>query len=167
MSATLPILNAFKARLNAHFPDWDCQLMPDDPSTYFLDHPNGAILISYAGSDFGEPRPSAAITQSRTLTILLTVMSRNLHNDFGAIELLDNLRLALVGFRPPNCSECYLKDEAFDEQESGIWVYQLVLKTQTMQVQQCEQAGDSKPKFASLVARQKGEPLDPRIKPKS
>lgn len=166
MSATLPILNAFKDRLNARFPDWDCQLMPSEPSRYRLSHPNGAILISYAGSDFGEPRPSSSITQSRTLHILFTVMSRNLHNDFGAIALLDNLRLTLVGFRPPNCSECYLKEEQFDEQASGIWVYQLVLATQTMQVQQCEQAVDTRPKFANLVARQKGEPLDPRLIPK-
>lgn len=166
MSATLPILQAFKDRLNAHFPDWDCQLMPDDPSNYFLSHPNGAILISYAGSTFGEVRPSGAITQARTLSVVLTVMSRNLYNDFGAITLLDNLRLSLVGFRPPSCSECYLKEEHFDEQESGIWVYQLVIETQTMQVQQCEQAVESKPKFASLVARQKGEALDPRLTPK-
>lgn len=136
MSATLPILLAFKARLNARFPDWDVQLMPEDIKSYFLAHPHGGILISYAGSTFGDPRPTTAITQTRKLNIVFTVLSRDLHNDYGALALLDELRLALVGFAPPNCSASWLIEEQFDEQQSGIWIYQLVLATDTVQVQQ-------------------------------
>lgn len=136
MSATLPILNAFKAHLTPLFSGWDVQLMPKDTQRYFLAHPNGAILISYAGSTFGDVRPSAAITQMRTVHIVFTVLSRDLHNDQGALQLLDNLRLAVVGFTPPNCSPSWLIEEQFDEQQEGIWIYQLVLATQTMQIQQ-------------------------------
>lgn len=151
MSATLPILNAFKARLNAAFPDWDVQLMPENIESYFLAHPNGGILISYAGSTFGEPRSTAEITQTRKVHIVLTVLSRDLHNDFGALQLLDDLRLEVSGFAPPNCSKCWLVEEQFDEQQSGVWIYQLVLATQTMQIQQLPE-DEAKPKFTHLTA---------------
>lgn len=164
MSATLPILNAFKERLNARFPDWDVQLMPDDMESYFLAHPHGGILISYAGSTFGESRSTAEITQLRKVHIVLTVLSRDLHNDFGALQLLDDLRLEVSGFAPPNCSKSWLVEEQFDEQQSGVWIYQLVLATQTMQIQQL-QGGSSPPKFANLISRREGQPLDPQLKP--
>ena len=152
MSATLPILNAFKDRLNALFPDWDVQLMPENIESYFLAHPNGGILISYAGSTFGEPRSTAEITQSRKVHIVLTVLSRDLHNDFGALQLLDDLRLNVTGFTPPNCSKCWLVEEQFDEQQSGVWIYQLVLATQTTQIQQLPE-DEAKPKFTHLTAQ--------------
>lgn len=168
MSATLPILNAFKARLNAHFPDWQTDLMPNVPSNYYLSHPNGAILISYAGSKFGKPRPTQAVTQDRTVHVVLTVIARNLHNDHNALDLLDALRLAVVGFRPPNCLPCYLVEEAYDGRDdaTGTWTYQLVLATETVQVEQ-RQAVETQPKFATLIARRQGEPLDDRLKPNS
>lgn len=166
MSATLPILMAFKQHLNERFPEWDVQLMPEDTQSYFLSHPNGGILISYAGSTFGDVRSAKEITQTRKVHLLFTVLSRDLHNDFGALQLLDDLRLALVGFRPPNCLPSWLIEEQFDEQQSGIWIYQLVLATETMQVEQI-QRGKTKPKFANLIARTEGQPLDPRLTPKA
>lgn len=166
MSATLPILNAFKDRLNALFPDWDVQLMPEDSKGYFLSHPNGGILISYAGSTFGEPRSTTAITQTRKVHLVFTVLSRDLHNDFGALQLLDNLRLALVGFRPPSCSASWLVEEQFDEQQSGVWIYQLVLATETQQIEQV-QAVENQPKFVNTIGRMERQPLDPRLKPKT
>lgn len=138
MSATLPILDSFKARLTARFVDWDVQLMPQDTKSYFLAHPNGGILISYAGSTFGEVRPSSAITQTRTVHLVFTVLARDLHNDRGVLQLLDELRLEVVGFAPPNCSPSWLVEEQFDEQQSGIWIYQLVLATNTLQIQRVE-----------------------------
>lgn len=164
MSATLPILNAFKDRLNEQFPDWAIELMPDEPEGYYLSHPNGAILISYAGSKFGAVRPTDAVIQTRTVHIVLTVISRHLHNDFGAVELLDSLRLAIVGFRPPNSQGCYLVDEQFDDHTNGIWIYQLAAACETVQVEQ--QAVKNSPKFANLIPRQDGQPLSPQLKPK-
>lgn len=168
MSATLPILNAFKQRLNEQCPDWDIQLMPDIPSDFYLAHPVGAVLISYAGSKFQPPRSTSAITQTRTLNIVLTVVSRNLHNDEGAIEMLDRLRLAVVGFSAPSCDPAWLLEEQFDEQESGVWIYQLVVATQTVQVEQRQVADNAEPKspFKQLIPRYHQAPLDERLKPK-
>ena len=165
MSATLPILNAFKDRLNARFPDWDVQLMPENIENYFLAHPNGGILISYAGSTFGEPRSTAEITQTRKMHIVFTVLSRDLYNDFGALQLLDDLRLEVTGFEPPNCGKSWLVEEQFEEQQSGVWIYQLVLATQTMQIQQVQAVG-SQPRLTTLISRREKQPLDSRLQPK-
>lgn len=167
MSATLPILQAFQQRLSEAFPDWAVDLMPDDPRSYFLSHPNGAILISYAGSKFGAPRSSAEITQTRNVHIVLTVISRNLHDDSGAVNVLDHLRLCVTGYRPPHCGRCWLTDEQFDGQyeDTGIWMYQLALVTDTMQIEQL-QPGQIAPKFTQIIARAESEFLDPRLTPK-
>lgn len=136
MSQTRPILTAIEAHLKAQCQDWAIELMPNNPREYYLTHPNGAVLIGFQGSTFESPRPTSAIIQRRELRVTLTIMSRDLHNDFGAIALLDKLRVALVGFTPPNCSPVFLQDEAYTgTDETGIWVYELTLATTTQQVQ--------------------------------
>ncbi len=161
MSATLPILHSLKDHLGTHLPDWSVELMPDDPSEYHLAHPVGAVLISYAGSKFDKVRPSARVTQTRTLHIVITVMSRNLHDDVGAIAVLDELRLLTVGYRPPDCGEMWLIEEQFDGVATGIWQYQLVLCADTVQVQRLH--NQQKPVLTEVIARQKGQALDERL----
>ncbi|URL01243.1 Gp37 family protein [Avibacterium sp. 20-126] len=169
MSATQLILSDIERHLKDNLPEWDVELFPNDPSSYSLSHINGAVLISYLASKFDSPRPTSAVTQSRHVQIALTVITRDLHNDVGALNLLDALRLLIVGFRPSNCSECWLINEFFNgaDEETGIWQYQLILQTDTMQVQQCqEQAVNSAPKFAHLIRRSTTQPLDKRLKTK-
>lgn len=164
MNITLGALKSIQQHLSENLPDWAIELMPDDPSDYHLAHPNGAVLISYAGSKFDSPRPTQAITQSRHIHVVCTVICRNLHHDEGAINVLDELRLLLVGFRPPHCNPCYLIDEQFDGVANNIWQYQLALCCESVQVQRCEPT--VKPALVEVIARQKGDDLDPRLKPK-
>lgn len=164
MNITLGALKSIQQHLSEHLPDWAIELMPDDPSDYHLAHPNGAVLISYAGSKFDSPRPTQAITQSRHIHVVCTVICRHLHHDEGAINVLDELRLLLVGFRPPHCNPCYLIDEQFDGVANNIWQYQLALCCESVQVQRCEPT--VKPALVEVIARQKGDDLDPRLKPK-
>ena len=161
MSATLPILTAIQQHLSEALPDWQVELMPDNPSDYYLAHPNGVVLIGYVGSTFGKLRASDIISQSRTVRIMLTVISRNLHNDNGALLLLDQLRRLMVGFQPPNCTEYYLISEQFDSEESGVWQYQLVLQVDTVQVQQTKT--QDLQKLVEVITRRNGQPLDPRL----
>lgn len=164
MNITLGALKSIQQHLSENLPDWAIELMPDDPSDYHLAHPNGAVLISYAGSKFDSPRPTQAITQSRHIHVVCTVICRNLHHDEGAINVLDELRLLLVGFRPPHCNPCYLIDEQFDGVANNIWQYQLAICCESVQVQRCEPT--VKPALVEVIARQKGDDLDPRLKPK-
>lgn len=168
MSATQPILNALEMHLKDALPEWEVALFPNNPDTYHLAHINGAVLISYLASKFDKPRPTQAVTQTRHVQIALTVLTRDLHDDVGALDLLDQLRLLVVGFRPPNCGECWLVDEFFNgsDEETGIWQYQLIVQCETVQVQQC-QAVENPQKFTTLIARQATQPLDGRLTPKS
>lgn len=131
MSATLPILKAIVTHLSNQCPDWAVELMPNSPSQYYLSHPNGAVLVSYVQGKFDHPSTLASVVQRRELTFVLTVISRDLHNDFGAVALLDTLRDALTGFQPPNCSPCWIVSEAYTgtDEETGIWVYELLIAT--------------------------------------
>lgn len=137
MTATLPILNAIVTHLSEQCPDWAVELIPNNPRQYYLSHPNGAVLVSYLGSTYETARPTLGIVQKREVTIGLTVLSRDLHDEFGAIALLDSLRLATAGFIPPNCYALELVEERYTgaDEETGIWVYELVLKTHTQQVE--------------------------------
>ena len=155
MSATQPILEDIRQLLAENLPEWDVELFPNQPDTYHLSHINGAVLISYLTSKFEKPRATQMITQVRHVQIALTVLTRDLHNDVGALNLLDELRLLIVGFRPANCDECWLVDEFFNgsDEETGIWQYQLIVQTETQQVQKI--VPQDLPKFVTALYRRK------------
>lgn len=167
MSATQPILEDVCNHLKAALPEWEVALFPNDPSTYHLSHINGAVLISYLASKFEKPRTTQAVLQVRHVQIALTVLTRDLHNDEGALDLLDKLRLLVVGFKPQNCGECWLIDEFFNgsSEETGLWQYQLILQTETHQVQKVEQT--DLPKFVTAHLRRQDQPVRPDLKLKS
>ena len=155
MSATQLILSDIERHLKENLPEWNVELFPNDPSTYSLSHINGAVLISYLASKFDKPRPTSEITQPRHVQIALTVITRDLHNDVGALNLLDEIRLLIAGFRPSNCNECWLIDEFFNgaDEETGIWQYQLIIQTETWQVEAHQP--QNLPKFTAARYRRK------------
>ncbi|GAB1669949.1 Gp37 family protein [Mannheimia haemolytica] len=167
MSATQPILEDICQHLRQALPEWEVELFPNDPSTYHLSHINGAVLISYLASKFEKPRTTQAVLQVRHVQIALTVLTRDLHNDVGALDLLDKLRLLVVGFKPQNCGECWLIDEFFNgsSEETGLWQYQLILQTETQQVQ--HQAVENLPKFVTAHLRRQDQLVRPDLKLKS
>lgn len=164
MSATQPILEDIRQLFAENLPEWDVELFPNQPDTYHLSHINGAVLISYLASKFEKPRATQAVTQVRHVQIALTVLTRDLHNDVGALDLLDQLRLLIVGFRPENCGECWLVDEFFNgsDEETGIWQYQLIVQCETQQIEQ--QAVANLPKFTTAHLRRADQPVRPDLK---
>lgn len=166
MSATLPILTALKHHLSDQFLDWSVDLMPNVPANYYLAHPNGAIIISYAGSKFGDKRTTDTVIQDRIVHIAISVIARNLHDDVGALNVLDDLRLAIVGFKPPSCKGCWLIEEAYDgnDEQTGVWIYQLIVATSTMQVERIKEQNLTK--LVEVIKRRADQPLDPRLTPK-
>ena len=138
MSATLPILESIRARLLDKIDRYAVELFPDDLANYHLKDEDGAILIQYAGSKFALTDSTSLIQQQRDVYISLTILSRSQHDDHGALEILDKVRLAIVGFRPTNCEACALESEQFEGEEAGVWMYQLMVKTETWQVELVE-----------------------------
>ena len=164
MSATQPILEDIRQHLVDNLPEWNVELFPNQPETYHLSHIHGAVLISYLTSKFEKPRATQMVTQVRHVQIALTVLTRDLHDDVGALELLDQLRLLVVGFRPTNCNPCWLVDEFFNgsDEETGIWQYQLIVQCETQQIEQ--QAVANLPKFTTAHLRRADQPVRPDLK---
>ncbi|EGV38447.1 MULTISPECIES: Gp37 family protein [Neisseria] len=164
MAATVPILQAVTEWLQEQLPDAEVRLFPDNPATYRFIHPRGAVLVGYQGSKFGSIEQLGAISQQRVMTLHLTVFGRGLHNDGAALDLLDRLRLAVVGYQPPACLPCHLISEQFLSEDGGAWQYQLLVQTETHQVQQCRE--EKQPLFVAARYRQNGDPTEPDLKPK-
>lgn len=148
MAATLSILQDIAGYLKTALPDIEVRLFPDRPETYRFVHPTGAVLVGYQGSQFAKPHDVGAVVQQRTLNLYLTVFGRGVHNDAGALDLLDRLRLALTGRKPLHCTPIHLVSEAFLSEAGGVWQYELRLAAETQQVQQCPP--DSRPKLGGI-----------------
>ena len=160
MSATRPILTAVRDYLAAELPAYTVELFPDDPAGYRFMAPLGAVLVGYQGSKFARPDGLGLIGQQRDVTLALTVFGRGLNHDGAALDLLDALRLAITGYRPPDCEPCHLISEQFLAEEGGAWQYQLIAQTETQQVER--RPADTRPKVSSLYLRQQHSITVPR-----
>ena len=164
MSATRPILIAVRDYLAAELPTYTVELFPDDPAGYRFMAPLGAVLVGYQGSKFARPDGLGLIGQQRDVTLALTVFGRGLNHDGAALDLLDALRLAITGYRPPDCEPCHLISEQFLAEEGGAWQYQLIAQTETQQVEVCRE--EKRPLFTAAHYRRPNQDLNPDLKPK-
>ena len=101
MSATLPILDSIRKRIEDKTEQFSIELFPDDLEHYNLTDEFGAVLVQYAGSKFESIDSVDIIQQRRVVMIALTVIARSQHDDHGAVDMLDKIRLAVVGFSRP------------------------------------------------------------------
>lgn len=151
MVATLPILEELRQRIFDQTSLFSVELFPDNPEDYRLNAEDGAILIQYLGSEFASSDSTSIVQQRRTLDIAITVLARSQHNEYGALQVLDAVRLAVMGFRPQQCSPIYFVKEEWLGSESGIWQYQLVVRTYTHELQQ--QTAKDLPKYVTSVLK--------------
>lgn len=164
MSSTRPIIDAVVEHLQAAIPWVSVEAFPERPSEYQFIHPVGAILVGYGGSKFGDIEQLGRIAQQRDVRLMLTVFGSSLNADDGTLAILDETRLAMVGFAPPNCQPCHLISEEFLAEDAGAWQYQLVLQTETQQVEVCRK--EKRPLFIAAHYRRPGQDLNPDLKPK-
>ncbi|ELC8786578.1 hypothetical protein RJV04_000840 [Salmonella enterica] len=133
---TLKILNATVARLREMLPALACELFPDDPVSYRLNHDTGALLVSYSNADFGSNSAIDCVMQEQPVRVVITLVFRELNTATGAIQALDETRRALAGFRPAGCHTPYvLVSEKCLGFTSGVWQFALVVQARTMFVQ--------------------------------
>lgn len=136
MAMTLTIIDAVVARLKAAFPDLTAEYFPDNPADYRLNHPKGALLVSYLGAKYGDPIDTSAVVQEATPKLSITVTLRQLNGTNGAIAVLTRLRKALIGFKPPDCRrKIWAVGEKFIGESAGIWQYALDVATETILVE--------------------------------
>jgi hypothetical protein len=136
MAATLVIIGALVDRLKAAFPDLAVEYFPDKPDEYRLNHPKGALLISYLGAKYQAPVDTTVVVQDATVKFSVTAQLRQLNGGDGAVAILTRLRLALLGFKPPDCRrKVWAVAEHFLGEKAGIWQYALDVATEAVAVE--------------------------------
>ena len=93
----LPVLDAVLARLREKLPQLQVEYFPEKPAEYRLNHPVGALLLSYAGSRFDRPDDTGAVIQSQTIQLCVTVVFRQLNGKKGRLMS----RMLSAAFRWP------------------------------------------------------------------
>ncbi len=132
---TQPILDSVLEHLIARLPEVPVELFPDDVANYFPTYPNGAVLISYQSSSFSESQDVFFVNQKRNIQLALTIIGRSQWNDFGALDTLDQVREAMVGFEAVNCKKATVLSEQFLDEVGGLWQYQMIVNLPTQNVQ--------------------------------
>ena len=112
------------------------EFYPEKPTSYRLNHANGAFLVSYGQSSYSQHEDIYAVIRPRELTYAVTVVSRGLYERFGAVPLVDWVLELLSGFMPTHATKplAPIKDY-FETHESGLWFYTVTFVTQTSHVQ--------------------------------
>lgn len=95
---------------------------PDRPAGYIARNPRGAVLLSIAGSRYGEMINGV---QQRTVRLVVTLLVRNLSGHVGAYALMDAVIGALQGWTPSNWQALAVVEERFVTQEDGVWQYDI------------------------------------------
>ena len=138
MATTLQIIDAVVGRLKVKIPQLAVEYFPDDPAKYRLNHPRGALLVSYPGAKFGETVDVTYIAQPRDTKLSVTVVMRQLNGKGGAIDMSDAVLLALVGWRPPDCLKVQGGLVKFLGETAGIWQYAVDVATESMLVEDAD-----------------------------
>ncbi len=138
MATTLQIIDAVVERLKVKLPQLAVEYFPDRPAEYRLNHPRGALLVSYLGSQFDTTVDGTYLAQPRTVKLSVTVILRQLNGKGGAVDVVDAVRQALVGFRPPDCRKVWAVSEKFLGETAGLWQYAVDLASEAMLVEDAD-----------------------------
>lgn len=141
MATTLQMLDALCVRLREKLPALAVELFPDNPAEYRLNHVHGALLVSYAGSKFGRPIDLTYTMQERDITVSITVVLRQLNGRGGAVDVVDLVRQAVVGFRMPDCKKTRALSEKFLGEAAGLWQYAVDVAAEAMSVEDADSEG--------------------------
>lgn len=142
MATTLEIIDAVVGCLRSRLPALAVEYFPDQPADYRLNHPLGALLVSYLGSQFGRSVDTRYVAQPRTVKLSVTVVLRQLNGPGGAVDVLDRVRQALAGFRPPDCGQLAAVSEAFLGENAGLWQYAVDFAAEAMLVEDADTGSD-------------------------
>jgi phage gp37-like protein len=109
-------------KLKADIDDLAVEPYPDNVKDYELIHPNGAVLVSYEGSNFTNPRIEQ---QARMLEFGIIVIVRNLRNQYGAYETLERVRQSVTNDLYIENTRLYPISEKFLFVEDDKWHYEM------------------------------------------
>lgn len=119
---TQDFIDSAQTLLIAAFPDLVVELFPARPEDYRLNHPVGALLLAYPGSNFSNALLRAdTVAQDRQIGLSVSLVTRHLWGPDGAIAMMDRLRAALMGWRPTDCQPMIVVRDRLLSENAGLW----------------------------------------------
>jgi hypothetical protein len=104
--------------------------IPDSVDNYKLNHPRGAVLVVYRGSNYIKKNINDFLAQDRDIEIGVIVIARNIksiaNNSMSPDDYLDFVIDKLSGQVIDNKREekkIYCKGDEFVDEENGVWTY--------------------------------------------
>ena len=136
-SITKAISDSILEQLKAEFGnELAVEFYPEKPEGYRLNHPNGALLLQYGKSNYPKHNDSDAVVQPREMTFKVIIVSRYLHERWGAVLIVDWVCAALQGFTPAHCDRpLAVVSDYFISHGSGLWLYGIDVATSSERVQ--------------------------------
>jgi len=134
------IENQIITKLQTNFSNLLVQGFPEKPSEFILLHPIGAILVHYRGGSFSSTDALSFISQEKKMEFAITLITRNLRDNNGSYELLDNIKKVLCGFKIQGCSKLTPNKEGFISETNGIWQYEITFTLSTPSVEDLEES---------------------------
>lgn len=138
MASTIEIIDAVVQQLKVKLPFLAVEYFPEKASDYRLNHPRGALLVSYSGSRYEATKDTGFVSQPRGLRLTVTVLVRQLHGRGGAVDVVDGVRRALLGWRAPDCRKAHIASDKFLGEVAGIWQYAVDFTAQSVVVEDTE-----------------------------
>lgn len=116
------------------------EAFPEAPEGYQFLTPHGSIYVRFQEEDFETPsRAMGIIKQDGTLTFVVSVLHRNLRVQGGIYKFLDQIKVALRGFKPiPGTSKIWITKTGLIGEEKGTWHYEIWLSLVMPQVEKEE-----------------------------
>lgn len=137
------VQDAIVERLKAWpaFVDTNVDHFPDVPARYAFGAAGEELLVGYEGSQYAGADAIVPVSQQRTVDFVVTVISRSLRGPSGVMQMIEDTRAALFGWKPITAGGATLgftpmvltKDQFIGEDE-GIWRYAIYFQSTTTTV---------------------------------
>ena len=113
---------AIVEKLKSDIPDLAVEPFPENVKDYELIHPIGAVLVSYDGSNYTNPRLEQ---QARMVEFSAIVIVRNLRSHHGAYKTLECVRQSVTNDLYIENMKLYPLSEKFLFVEDDKWHYEM------------------------------------------
>ena len=125
--------------------------LPENQAAYAKPFVTARVTVAYNGSVFNGGRygsnvPTMSVdtsTQEEDIEFVLSIQSRKRRgNGHGIYNVMEQLRLRLLGFEPMNLDKMKLVEQKFDEYAENVWTYTQKYATKRISTYQIEDGDD-------------------------
>lgn len=123
------------------------EAFPDSPENYPFLTPHGSVYVRFHEEDLEihsktqgpKSQTMGIIRQDGTFTFVVSVLHRNLRVQGGIYKLIDDIKVALRGFKPiPGSSKMWIIKTGLVGEDKGTWHYEVWVGVLMPQVEQLE-----------------------------